>query len=302
MSRKFGWHSGTVHAQDGKFRGDLYVQDDIVFSDVSAGVLGVTGGIDMQSTTSAIGIDMGGTFSTAAINIDGIKAIGINLTGAFTGHAIYVTAATFATTKRALRIGDYATPIEVAGGEGLIRTYSQTTTGTGATAIQFHWGLVSTTANIIGSQSQFEVQTTVTGPTSILGNDIIVGLSATGLMADSATVGDGLIGQRVKIYGSGGTVTGNAVTLWLDNQINIVTPGRIEASILGTCGGSKPDSFIWLSTTSSGWSQFMYLDSTMAAAEPFVASGCNVSGAGASEPYLKVLVNATQYGIPLIAI
>ena len=40
----------------------------------------------------------------------------------------------------------------------------------------------------------------------------------------------------------------------------------------------------------------------MAAKEPFVASGCNVSGAGASEAYLKVSVNGTQYGIPLIAI
>lgn len=68
---KFGWHSGVLTAKDGKFRGDLYVQDDIVFSDVSAGTLGVTGGIDMQSTTSTIGIDLGGTFATSAINIDG---------------------------------------------------------------------------------------------------------------------------------------------------------------------------------------------------------------------------------------
>ncbi len=75
-SRKFGWHSGTLTCQDAKIQGDLFVQDDIVFSDVSAGVLGVTGGIDMQSTTSAIGIDMGGTFSTSAINIDGAVATG----------------------------------------------------------------------------------------------------------------------------------------------------------------------------------------------------------------------------------
>ncbi len=77
--RKFGWHSGTLTCQDAKVRGDLYVQDDIVFSDVSAGILGITGGIDMQDTTSAIGIDMGGTFSTAAILIDGTCAIGISL-------------------------------------------------------------------------------------------------------------------------------------------------------------------------------------------------------------------------------
>lgn len=71
MGRKFGWHSGTLTCQDAKVRGDLYVQDDIIFSDVSAGRLGVTGGIDMSGTTSAIGIDLGGTYSTVAINIDG---------------------------------------------------------------------------------------------------------------------------------------------------------------------------------------------------------------------------------------
>jgi len=68
MSRKFGWHSGTVHAKDGKFTGDVYIQDDLVFSDVSAGTLGVTGGIDMTGTNSAIGINFtGGSFSTGAV-------------------------------------------------------------------------------------------------------------------------------------------------------------------------------------------------------------------------------------------
>ena len=70
-NKRFGWHSGTLTCQDAKIRGDCYVQDDIVFSDVSAGTLGITGGIDMQSTTSTIGIDMGGSFTTSAINIDG---------------------------------------------------------------------------------------------------------------------------------------------------------------------------------------------------------------------------------------
>lgn len=79
MGNKFGWHSGVLTCKDAKIQGDLYVQDDIVFSDVSAGRVGVTGGIDMQDTTSAIGIDMGGTYSTAAINIDGTQPIGINI-------------------------------------------------------------------------------------------------------------------------------------------------------------------------------------------------------------------------------
>ena len=67
-NKKFGWHSGTMRCQDAKIQGDCYIQDDLVFSDVSAGVLGVTGGIDMTGTTSAIGISFtGGSFTTGAI-------------------------------------------------------------------------------------------------------------------------------------------------------------------------------------------------------------------------------------------
>jgi len=91
MSRRFGWRSGTLSCQDAKIKGDLYVQDDIVFSDVSAGALGVTGGIDMQNTTSAIGIDLGGTFSTAAINIDGTcSTAGIVIAGGSSYNPIHI--------------------------------------------------------------------------------------------------------------------------------------------------------------------------------------------------------------------
>ena len=65
LNKKFGWHSGTVHAVDGLFRGDVTIQDDLVFGDVSAGVLGVTGGIDMTGTTTDYGIDING----ATINV-----------------------------------------------------------------------------------------------------------------------------------------------------------------------------------------------------------------------------------------
>jgi len=88
MPRKFGWRSGKIRCQDIECLGDLTIQDDLIFSDVSAGTLGVTGGIDMQSTTSAIGIDMGGTHSTTAINIDGTSAIGYKVSGTGVNRAI----------------------------------------------------------------------------------------------------------------------------------------------------------------------------------------------------------------------
>jgi len=77
IGNKFGWHSGVLTAKDAKIRGDLYVQDDIVFSDVSAGTLGVTGGIDMGASTSAIALDMADVkCSTAAIDIQGTGLTG----------------------------------------------------------------------------------------------------------------------------------------------------------------------------------------------------------------------------------
>jgi len=76
-SRKFGWHSGTLFCQDIKCKGDLYIQDDIIFSDVSAGQLGITGGIDLSETTSAIGIDIG-SCTEHAINISSTWGVGID--------------------------------------------------------------------------------------------------------------------------------------------------------------------------------------------------------------------------------
>ena len=60
MGNRYGMRSGTITAQNIKCKGDLTINDDIIFSDVSAGALGVTGGIDLTGTTSAIGIDMTG--------------------------------------------------------------------------------------------------------------------------------------------------------------------------------------------------------------------------------------------------
>lgn len=80
IGRKWGFHSGVLTCLDAKIKGDLYVQDDIVFSDVSAGRLGVTGGIDFGTSENPIGIDMSGTFSTNAIDISGTTNEGIDIT------------------------------------------------------------------------------------------------------------------------------------------------------------------------------------------------------------------------------
>ena len=107
VGRKWGFHSGVLTALDGRFKGDLYVQDDIVFSDVSAGTLGVTGGIDMQSTISVIGIDMGGTHSTTAINIDGTSAIGLKVSGTAVTRAIDIQVTPASADRQLYMVIDY---------------------------------------------------------------------------------------------------------------------------------------------------------------------------------------------------
>ncbi len=106
-SRRYGMHSGTITAQDIKCKGDLTINDDIIFSDVSAGVLGVTGGIDMQATTSAIGIDMGGTHSTAAINMDGTIAIGVKFSGVGVTRAIDIQVTPTSADRQLYMVIDY---------------------------------------------------------------------------------------------------------------------------------------------------------------------------------------------------
>lgn len=244
-----------------------------------------------------IGVYISG--ATAGILIAGAgTGAGLEMSGAFTGHMIYLHPTSIATGKRLLRLGDYGTEVPVAGGEGMIRSYAKITSGTDAVALDFYWGYVTTAATLIGCQRQYEVQTATPGPTAIYNVDLITGVAESKFIASG---GDGLIGLRSKVYSNnGGNINGNVFALWVDHQINVAGPNGVEASIRGTTGGSKPDAFIYLETTSGGWSQLLQLASSMAAKEPFVATGCSVTVA--TVPYLKVLVDTTQYGIPLIAI
>ena len=58
MARKFGWHSGILYAAGAKIRGDLLIQDNLIFGDVSFGVLAVKGRMATGSVAgSAIDID-----------------------------------------------------------------------------------------------------------------------------------------------------------------------------------------------------------------------------------------------------
>ncbi len=241
----------------------------------------------------------------AITTLNGANAV--DLTGTFAGHGIYVHGATFASGKRALRIGDYGTEIALTGGEGIIRSYAKTTSGTGATALQFHWGFNTVAAvDLIGYQEQFESQVAAVGSETLMGRDTIVGIAAAGFMATTAgSMTKGLIGGRYKVYADvTSTCAGSVAALWLDNQMNCAVT-ETECSIRSSTGGSVPDAWALFTTTSAGWANLFAFDATMAGVAPKDTSFTGNAGFASNNlgtftlaGGLKILDGATQYWIP----
>ena len=106
-------------------------------------------------------------------------------------------------------------------------------------------------------------------------------------MGGDATAG--MYGGWFKVGANTNTVaaSGSRVApLWVDNQMGGTVSGE-EYGIFLTAGGTVPDAAFGFETTSSGWSQLFYFDETAYDQEPV------------SNTSLKVLVNATQYYLPM---
>jgi len=230
--------------------------------------------------------------------------------GGMTHTCAAQTALTFAgTPSKIISAGSYASKLAHAGNEMI------TLAATGSTASTFYLGIGSY-ITVTGEDSWGFPLCTLVESTDTTGVSKLQGMQS---MAFLGTVG-GSEAAHLKTLGGDATAgmyagwfkvgansncvcdSGSRVAaIWVDNQMSGTVSGE-EYGIFATTGASVPDAFIGFETSSSGWSQLFYFDSTMASTQPVVTSGCNVSGAGASEAYLKVLVDTTQYGIPLIAI
>ena len=62
MARKFGWHSGILYAQEARIRGNLLIQDNLIFGDVSFGVLRVKGRM-VTGTAAGTAIDIDASYA-----------------------------------------------------------------------------------------------------------------------------------------------------------------------------------------------------------------------------------------------
>ena len=240
--------------------------------------------------------------TTGDITIDG-TASGLDLQGAYTNAAIDLTDVVLDHSGSSgpvmIRAGTYAAPVTSADPHqsGMIRMYGRnsatTDDGTG-----FYDRIIFANSQITGNKSAFPISSLVEirdvgandGPVAAMAGQFIAHMTETGSKLDStASVTDGMFGSWFKvasIVGSVADATSRVAPIWIDNQMSGTVSGE-EYGIFATTGGTVPDAFIGFETTSAGWDQLFYFDETAYDQEP-------ISGAS-----LKVLLNATQYYIPL---
>jgi len=147
-----------------------------------------------------------------------------------------------------------------------------------------------------------EVLTDATGPTKAQAAQFIAGLHEAG--SNLATAGGdttaGMYGAWLKVYSIVGSVaaSGSKVApVWVDNQMCGTVSGE-EYGIFATTGGTRPDGFIGFETTSSGYDQFIYADTTFdsGAGTCFETSAIPTT---AQDARIKVWYDGKQYYIGL---
>lgn len=261
-----------------------------------SGTRTLTNGINIAIGCTT-GVKISGACSGDAINISGTQAGGIDMSGTYSDHMIYLHPTSMATGKRALRIGDYGSEVAMAAGEGIIRSYAKITSGTDSTALAFHWGFTTSTGELIGEQMQMESHAATPGPVSVIVADFIAGIDSLHYIAASVLPYDGLKGGRFKVYAPADAVcNGNVTALWLDHQMSCAV-GGIESSILVTTGGTVPDAVIRLQTNSSGVANLLYFDSLAA---PLSTSATALAGITTSHKLAVYLTGVGTVYIPVV--
>lgn len=255
----------------------------------------------LEMGNAAIAQKQSGVYERGLYQTGTFSANAIELAGAYSGHMIYVNpSATLATNKRVFRLADYGNEFPVVGGQGVIRTYCKVTSGTGDTALQFHWGYTSCTANLIGSQMQMESWANSPGPTGVHVHDFIAGIADGKYLAASVGVGDGLVCTWHKVYAAVGSVcNGNVFPIWIDHQMSCAVGGT-EAGIKTSTGGTVPDAFVWFNTTSGGWASVFFFDSTMVGKPPLSALAPQ-NTTQTSDGSFIINLNGTLYYVPYFA-
>lgn len=230
----------------------------------------------------------------------GSTAIGLDFQGTYTGDIIDFTDTTVDHTGSGgpclIRAGTYASPISNADEDqsGFIRLYG-TTSADGTSYDRGIFACLTTS----GAKGVFPIAGLAEvrdggDPKKVQAAQFISHLNHTGatLSALGGDVTAGMYGAWLKITANAGATTesgSRAAPVWLDNQLygSNINAGMEEYAIFSTAGGTVPDAWAGFETTSSGWAQLFHFDETAYDQAPI------------SNTSLKVLLNATQYYLPL---
>ena len=264
--------AGSGVTDTGGFYG-IYIYQD------NSGCLDFQTGIHLDDDVATTGIDLGN--ATTGINM-----------GTYTGSAIVV--------EGSLKGADIATTISGSSALDANKfTVTDSTTNSGATYSRGLY-LHATTSGTKTTNGEFNA-----------------------LSVDLVTSGSPQRVSALNLYTSGvasgkTVVNYNAIEIYMDNDNSgatalsgkyafcaLIDNTSAKATKSGffyiRSSGGTLESIIYCPNTSSMATNFFEIDGNTATA-PVYASGCNVSGAGASEAYLRVDVGGTVYGLPLIAI
>ena len=197
-----------------------------------------------------------------------------------------------------LRAGTYGTPVanDSDNQSGMLRFYGQTS-GDSSYDRGLFVALKTTGAKGImpvAGLAEVLAQSGV-GPTNVKAAEFIAGLHTS--TSKLAALGK-MFGVWAKVYSAVGSVaasTSVVAPLWVDSQMSGTVSGE-EYGLYCSTGGTKPDSFIGFTTTSSGYNNFLSFDSTYAS-ETMIGTATVDGGTAAS--YLKVNINGTAYALQL---
>ena len=250
--------------------------DEIVSSD---------GALSVPSTTTAI--SLGETYT------NGIKA-----DGTFNGHVLLIQPAASLGDYKAIYVGAWGAEAQFNDGGGLFRIYGQVGSGGTTSALGFIRANTASTSGISAFQFYTDSDAGTPGPTSLSGADFFAVLNAGKYLATSVSAVDGMHAGWFKVQGDVTSVcNGNVCSIWVDNQMSCTVAGS-EYGIFATTGGTVPDAFIGMNTSSSGWASFVKFDSTMTAKAPLSTKSCT-SQTYASDKSVIWNINGTDYYMPL---
>jgi hypothetical protein len=243
--------------------------------------------------------------------VDSIVEGNTTFAGHATGDVLDFSAITRESGKKFIRIGTYGSPVAY-NGTGVFQAYSVDTGNASVGYLFFHLMRGTGTDALIGEQMLLESETTVTGPASLAGHDVLVGLtSVSSRLATAADHTSGMFGGHFKIYSvDGATVASGAraACLWLDGQMNGANASPVAGNyynIYNTSGGNKYEAFAKLHLIAgegAGWNN-LFETNFSSGTDPIVTAGTAKDVKDNQQALnIKVDINGTTYYIPLMAV